>query len=101
MQNAITIRHSDAVDVKFYLMEGEDRIEKVVSLPHPALLELSHRTDRPLTDPWVMKLAALHVKRMIETDEDMEKVIVTPSIDELEQYNSSLEKAQEALSVHR
>ena len=37
-----------------------------------------------MTDAWVMKLAALHLKEMIETDEDMEKTLVTASLEDLE-----------------
>ena len=78
-QNAITIRHSDTVDVKFRLFQGGAQQEKVVAIPHPDLLAVSARLGRPLTDAWVMKLAALHLKNMIETDTDMEKTIVTIS----------------------
>jgi hypothetical protein len=101
LQNAITIRHSDSVDVKFDLYQGEDRYEKVVSLTHPDLLALSGKYNRPLTDPWCMKLAALHIRYMIETDLDMEKTLVTPSIADLERYHSLLEQWRAAEPVHR
>jgi hypothetical protein len=101
LQNAITIRHSDSVDVKFHLSQGEDRYEKVVALPHPDLLALSRKYNRPLTDPWCMKLGALHVRHMIETDLDMEKTLVTPSPADLERYNSMLEEWRAMEPVHR
>jgi len=88
-QNAISIRHSDSVDVKFALSSGDTRMEKVVALKHPDLLELSRKAGRPLTDPWCIRLAALHLKQMIETGEDMEKTLVTPSLAELERYELS------------
>ena len=100
-QNAITIRHADCVDVKFHLMEGEDRYEKVVAFLHPDLQALSRKFDRPLTDPWVMKLAAMHLRDMIETDRDMEKTLVTPSLADLERYNALLEDAKTRQPVHR
>jgi hypothetical protein len=90
-QNAISIRHSDSVDVKFQLIQGEDVTEKVVALTHPDLLTLSKKLGRPLTDAWLMKLAALHIKNMIETDKDMEKTLVTASMEDLERYNQTLE----------
>jgi hypothetical protein len=40
-----------------------------------------------------MKLAALHIKRMIETGEDWEKTLVKPSLAELEEYAAELETA--------
>ena len=94
LQNGISIRHSDTVDVKFQLVRGEDMEEKVVALPHPDLLELSRKLNRPLTDPWCMKLAALHLHEMIETDRDMEKILVTPLLSDLERYAALLDEPQ-------
>ena len=91
-QTAISIRHSDTVDVKFELIGGEDVQEKVIALSHPDLLGLSKKYDRPLTDPWCMKLAALHIKKMVETDRDMEKTLVAVSLEELENYVQVLEQ---------
>jgi hypothetical protein len=90
-QNAISIRHSDSVDVKFQLIQAEDVTEKVVALAHPVLLTLSKKLGRPLTDAWLMKLAALHIKYMIETDRDMEKTLVTASMDDLERYDQLID----------
>ena len=84
IQNAISIRHADAVDVKFELSAGQERAAKVVALMLPDLLALSARTGRPVTDPWCSELAAQHLRRMIETGEDMEKSLVTPGIEALE-----------------
>ena len=83
LQNGISIRGSDTVDVKFQLFRGEDVEEKVIALPHPDLLAVSKKQNRPLTDPWCMKLAALHLREMIETDRDMEKEIVTLTAEDL------------------
>jgi hypothetical protein len=38
-----------------------------------------------------MKLAALHIKYMIETDRDMEKTLVTASMDDLERYDQLID----------
>lgn len=90
-QNAISIRHSDAVDVKFQLIQGSEITEKVIALPHPVLLDLSRKSGRPLTDAWVMKMAALHIKDMVETDRDMEKTLVTASLGDLERYHNKID----------
>jgi hypothetical protein len=94
LQTGISIRHADTIDVKFAVWtEGEEPVERVVALRHPDLLELSKRTGVPLSDAWCLKLAALHVKRMIETGEDMDKTLVTVSFPDLETYAGELEKA--------
>jgi hypothetical protein len=65
-------------------------VEKVIALRHPDLLALSRKTGRPLTDPWCMKLAVLHLVGIVETGEDFEKTLVTASPEELETYNTVL-----------
>jgi hypothetical protein len=94
LQNGISIRHSDTVDVKYFLIRGEDVEEKIVALTHPDLLTLSRKRDRPLTDPWCMKLASLHLREMIATDRDMDKQIVTPSLADLERHAAALERPE-------
>lgn len=83
LQTGISIRHADTVDVKFRVWtdgvdgEGkEEKQERVLALPHPALLELSRETGHPITDPWCGRLAATHLQYMIESGEDLEKTLV-------------------------
>lgn len=85
IQNAIAIRRSDTVDVKFALTSGEEKRTIVVALPHPLLVELSQRAGRPITDPWCARLAATYLKRAIETGEDFEKPIITARREVLEE----------------
>jgi hypothetical protein len=93
LQNGISIRHADTIDVKFACWTtDEGPIERVVAMRHPDLLALSAKTGVPLSDPWCLKLAALHLKRMIETAEDMDKTLVTIQPAELELYASELER---------
>jgi hypothetical protein len=80
LQTGISIRHADTVDVKFQLWtEGEPRQEKVLALSHPGLLALSKETGHALTDPWCLRLAGTHLLKMIESGEDLEKMLVTLS----------------------
>jgi len=37
------------------------------------------RATQPLTDAWCLKLAAAHLRYMIESGEDLEKTLVTVS----------------------
>jgi len=97
LQTAISIRHADAVDCKFQLTQGDDAQEKVIALRLPDLMALSSKASRPINDAWCLKLAALHLKNMIETDQDMDKVLVTASLLDLENYNAMLEGARAAL----
>jgi hypothetical protein len=85
-QNAITIRRSDAVDVKFQLRQGDELTEKVVAIPHPDLIAFSKSSGQALTDGWLSRLAALHLAEMIETDRDMEKTLVTTTPGDLERH---------------
>jgi hypothetical protein len=94
LQTATSIRHSDSVDVKFLLSDGETRLEKVIALHHPDLLELSGATGLPLTDPWCMRLAAQHLVNMIETGNDIEKILVTVKPEELTRYGAMSEPRQ-------
>ena len=91
LQTGISIRHADTVDLKFFLAPDDEAFEeKVIALPHPALLELSRERARKLTDPMCMRIAALHLKHMIETSEDMDKTLVTVSPQELAAYDQQL-----------
>jgi hypothetical protein len=94
LQTAISIRHADAVDVKFAITcnDGSEE-EKVIALPHPALLSLAAEQGRHITDPWCMRLAGVHLKRMIETFEDMEKTLVTVSSRDLADAAGEVKRA--------
>jgi hypothetical protein len=96
LQTAISIRHSDTIDVKFVIWtEGEPKQEKVIALPHAGLLELSAKTGHPLTDPWCLKLAATHLRHMIESGEDLEKTLVTLAPADLDRSVSSSQPASQ------
>jgi hypothetical protein len=95
LQTAISLRHSDTVDVKFVLRDESTRVQKTIAMHHLDLLELSKKTGRLMTDAWCSRLAALHLKHLIETGEDMEKDMVTVSPEELAAYDAQLESAKE------
>ncbi len=90
LQTAISLRHSDTVDVKFVVHDESTRVEKTIALPHADLLALTQKTGRPMTDAWCSRLAALHLQHLIETGEDMEKDLVTVSREELTAYDARL-----------
>jgi hypothetical protein len=96
LQNAISIRHADTVDLKYYISSGDERRELVVALPHPALLKICAERGRPLTDAWCLRLGAKHTGHMITTWADMDKTLVTADAAELAAYNAEIEAADEA-----
>ena len=93
LQTGISIRHADTVDVKFFLTPTNGVTEeKVVALPHPALLQLTGERGRKLSDAYCMRIAAAHLKHMVETTEDMDKTLVTLSPEELSTYDRQIER---------
>lgn len=90
LQTGISIRHADTVDVKFWISsDGGEPEEKVIALPHPELLRLT-ANGRDLTDPLCLRLAAAHLRHMIETTEDIDKTLVTVPPEELARYYRKL-----------
>ncbi|HEX4165047.1 MAG TPA: hypothetical protein VHZ55_06180 [Bryobacteraceae bacterium] len=91
LQTGISIRHADTVDVKFFVTPADGVAqEKVIALPHPALLKITAERGRKLSDTYCMRLAATHLKHMIETSEDMDKVLVTMSPQEMASCDQQL-----------
>ncbi len=92
LQTAISIRHSDSVDVKFLMSDGTIDAEKVISMQHRDLLELSRKTGIPMTDPWCARLAMLHLEYLVQSGEDMEKNLVYVSAKELAAYDDRIRR---------
>lgn len=96
IQNGISIRHADTVDVKFVVDDGELSEEKVIAIPHPLVRSLADRLSRPLNDAWCSKLAAAHLAHMADTGEDIEKTLVTLTRDDLERANKAVDQGRSA-----
>jgi len=90
IQNGIAIRHADTVDVKFEIVSEGQREEKILALPHPVLLRVASETGHPVTDPWCSRLAALHLRYMMETGDDLEKPLVTLTAQQIARYAEQL-----------
>ncbi len=101
MQTAISLRHSDTVDVRFILVEegGGSPVEKTIALPHADLQKVSAELKRPMDDAWCSRLAAAHLLHLVETGEDMEKALVTVTPGDLKAYAQSLQ-GTENTAVH-
>jgi len=98
LQTAISIRHSDSVDVKFILRAGEQTEEKTISMPHLTLRELAAELGVTMSDAWCARLAKQHLEKLVVSGEDMEKSLVTPTAGQLRGY-AQREKAWETEQV--
>ncbi|HEY7306405.1 MAG TPA: hypothetical protein VH601_19935 [Bryobacteraceae bacterium] len=88
LQTGISIRHADTVDVKFFVTpEGGQAEEKVIALPHQALLNVTSGRGHKLSDPYCLRMAATHLRHMIETSLDMDKTLVTVTPEEIMAYD--------------
>lgn len=96
LQTAISLRHSDTVDAKFVLQSEDARMEKQIAMGHADLLELSRRTGHEMSDAWCSRLAAEHLKHMIESGEDLDKDLVTPRLDELAEHAAVIDREEKA-----
>ena len=98
LQTAISIRHSDTVDVKFVLIdENGGRAEKAIALPHAELQRVSRETNRPMDDAWCGRIAAMHLLHLVSTGEDMEKSLVTLSGAEVSAYASAIASQEKSV----
>lgn len=97
LQTAISIRHSDTVDVRFILVdENGGQTQKTIALPHADLLRVSKDTGRAMDDPWCSRLAAMHLQHLIATGEDMEKDLVTVLHADLRRYAGEVARLEQA-----
>jgi len=97
LQTAISLRHSDTVDVKFILVDEEGaKTEKTIALPHADLLRVAGEIGRQMDDPWCSRLAALHLLYLVETGEDMEKSLVTVPPADLKRHAEALQRSDRA-----
>ena len=95
LQTAISLRHADTVDVKFVLRDEDGAAgEKTIALPHADLLAVSLEAGRPMDDPWCARLAALHLLRLVESGEDMEKDLVTVTLADLKRHAGAIARME-------
>ena len=97
LQTAISLRHSDTVDVKFVLVDADDnRVEKTIAMQHADLVRLSGELQRKMDDPWCARLAALHLIYLVTTGEDMEKSLITVMPADLKRHADEVARAERA-----
>lgn len=87
LQTAISIRHSDTVDVQFLVDDGTRILKRTIAMRDADLKAYAKKTGRLIDDAWCSRLAALHLKNMIETAEDFDKDLVTLSLAQIAEYD--------------
>lgn len=90
LQTAISIRHADTVDVQFLVNDGTNIIKRTVAMQDADLKARAKKTSRLMDDAWCARLAALHLKHMIETAEDFDKALVTLSPAQIAEYDEAI-----------
>ena len=90
LQTAISIRHSDTTDVQFLVSDGDSVIKRTVAMQDADLKAYAKKTGRAMDDAWCARLAALHLKQMIETAEDFDKDLVTLSPAQIAEYDERI-----------
>ena len=96
LQTAISIRHSDSVDVCFVLESGEERLERTVVIQHADLRDYTARTGRPVGDPWCSRLAMCKVKQAIENAEGLDRDYLPVTAREIEELDGGIKKWEDA-----
>jgi hypothetical protein len=95
LQTAISIRHSDSVDVCFILDSGDERLIRTIVIPHADIRAFGEHGGRKISDSWCSRIAMCKLRNAVETGEDIDKeyLIVTPH--EIEEYDAAIRKWEE------
>lgn len=101
LQTAISIRHSDSVDVRFILSSGDENMQKTIVLQNADLRAWAAAgSDRKLSDTWCCRVAMCKLRKSIETAEDLENDYLMVTRPELDEFGSGI-KAWEAAWVKK
>jgi dsRNA-specific ribonuclease len=92
LQTGISIRHSDSVDVRFVLDNGEEQVQKTVVIHNADIRAYGKRTGRVITDSLCSRIAACKLHHVIETAEDLEKDYLFATPAEIEEYDAKIKK---------
>jgi hypothetical protein len=92
LQTGISIRHSDTVDVRFVLDNGDEQLQKTVVIQNADIRAYGKRAGRVVSDSLCSRIAMCKLRHVVETAEDLEKdyLQVTPA--EIEEYDSKIKK---------
>jgi hypothetical protein len=95
LQTAISIRHSDSVDVCFILENADEKFIRTVVIPHAEIRAFGKRTGRKITDAWCSRIALCKLRNAVETGEDIDKEYLIVPPQELEKFDAAISKWEE------
>lgn len=95
LQTGISIRHSDSVDVRYVLDNGEEQLQKTIVIQNADIRTYAARTKRPVSDAWCSRIAMCKLRYVIESAEDLEKDYLPVTAHEIEEYDSKIKKWEE------
>jgi hypothetical protein len=95
LQTAISIRHSDSVDVCFILTSGDEKIIRTVVMQHADLRAYCQAKGRKMEDAWCSRLAYCKLKAMVENAEDLDKEYLLVSPAEIAEYDQAIRRWEE------
>ena len=90
LQTAISIRHSDSVDVGFLLDSGDEKMTRTVVLPHGALRAYCQQSGRKMDDSWCGRLGWCKLRLMVETAEDLDKEYLVVTTAEITEFDAMI-----------
>ena|SRR6266498_2585819 len=97
VQTAISLRHSDTVDVKFILTAEDGTVAaKTIAMQHVDLLKLSAELGYELSDAWCCRLAARHLLQIVSTGEDLEINLITVPYEDLRVHGRAISEEEQA-----
>lgn len=101
LQTAISIRHSDSVDVCFVLTGGDEKLIRTVVIDNAHIRTYSERTGHKISDTWCSRIAMCKLRNTVESGEDMEKEYLPVTPEEIAEYDTAIRKwEQEWLKAH-
>ena len=95
LQTGISIRHSDSVDVCYILNDGEEKIKRVVVIPHAELRSYAEKSGRKVSDTLCSRIAALKIQEVILNAEELENEYLPLTPKEIAEYDSAVKKWEE------
>lgn len=96
LQTAISIRHSDSVDVRFILSNGEESMQKTVVLRNADLRAwAAAQSGRRISDTWCSRVAMCKIRRAVETFEDIENDYMQVTPREIEEFGAAVKAWEE------
>jgi hypothetical protein len=92
LQTAISIRHSDSVDVCFILEHDDEKLLRTIVLPHAEIRAYASRTGTKVTDAWCSRIALAKLRYCVETGEDIDKEYLAVTSKEIEEFAGAIKK---------